>query len=140
MRRMLFLAALLALPLLLISSALSQRVTHHPSRFTSQASRATQQIQFAPYEMTGAGGKKVPAEIGKLKVPENRSKPDSRFIELTVVRIRARSENPGSPVLYLAGGPGGSAINEAGLIAKILERLQENHDIVLMDQRGTGRS
>lgn len=103
---------------------------------------APPQIQFTSYEWADSRGQKVEAEIGKLKVPENRSRRDSKEIELTVVRLKTGSSNPGFPVLYLAGGPGGSAIGEGqfSFMKPLFERLLENHDVILMDQRGTGRS
>lgn len=101
-----------------------------------------QSIEFAPTEVTDLQGKKYPAEIGTLRVRENRSKPTSNLIELTVIRLKSRSEPAGSPVVYLAGGPGGSATGESGLpfLQPLLLALNENHDLILMDQRGTGRS
>jgi pimeloyl-ACP methyl ester carboxylesterase len=99
-------------------------------------------IEFAPFEAVDYEGKKISAEIGRLKVPENRSKPASRTIELAVVRLKSKSASPGHPVVYLAGGPGSSAIGEARLpyMRKLFERLQETRDVILMDQRGTGMS
>jgi pimeloyl-ACP methyl ester carboxylesterase len=100
------------------------------------------QIEFKSVELTDASGQKVQAEMGKLRVPENRRNSSSKLIELTVVRLKSRSEKPGSPIFYLAGGPGGSAIGEARFpfMRALIERLRDTHDIILMDQRGTGRS
>lgn len=99
-------------------------------------------IEFKTVELTDSTGQKIQAEMGKLRVPENRSKPSSKLIELTVVRLKSRAEKPGPPIFYLAGGPGGSAISEGGFpyMRAIAERLRENHDMIFMDQRGTGRS
>lgn len=104
--------------------------------------RAAQQIRFSPYDWTDSRGQKVDAEIGKLRVPENRAKSRSAQIELTVVRLKTGSSNPGPPVLYLAGGPGSSAIGEGQFpfMKPLVDRLLENHDVILMDQRGTGSS
>ncbi len=43
-------------------------------------------------------------------------------------------------VFFLAGGPGQSAIDLAGPVSHLLSRLGQRRDIVLVDQRGTGRS
>lgn len=78
-------------------------------------------------------------ECGYLYVPENRSTPASREIELAVAIIR--SPNPDKapdPLIYLAGGPGGSALYEADIWAD--SAFVEERDIILMDQRGTGYS
>ena len=55
-------------------------------------------------------GQTVDAELGRVSVPENRSDPRSRWIELAFVRFKCIAPTPGPPVVYLAGGPGGSGI------------------------------
>jgi len=44
------------------------------------------------------------------------------------------------PVFFFAGGPGQSAIEIAPQVAAMLARFANRRDIVLIDQRGTGRS
>ena len=56
----------------------------------------------------------IPAEIGSFEVKENRKNKNSRTIKLSFVRFKSTSEKAGSPIVYLAGGPGGSGINAAG--------------------------
>ena len=51
----------------------------------------------------------------------------------------ARNKTP-DPVFFLAGGPGQSAIELAGPVSRMLARFGNRRDIVLVDQRGTGRS
>ena len=107
------------------------------------AQSTPKKIEFTPAEMTDYSGKKVPIERGKLAVPENRNKPGSRVIELAVVRLKSKAEKPGAPIVYLSGGPGGSAIGEAtqlDYLGRLFEQMQQTHDVILMDQRGTGRS
>lgn len=54
------------------------------------------------------------ALTGYLVVYENRKRPDGPTIRLPVAVLRARSaQAEPSPVLYLAGGPGSSALNAA---------------------------
>lgn len=78
-------------------------------------------------------------ECGALFVPENRTDPNSAEIGLAVVIIYSNSPNPlPDPVVYLEGGPGGSAI--AGMDAWIGTPFSTNRDIILIDQRGTGYS
>lgn len=99
-------------------------------------------LAFAPYELVGVDGAKIPAELGWLKVPENRSKPGGNTIELAVVRLKSRNAASAPPVVYLAGGPGGAAIGEAQIpyMAHLIERLRRSRDVILLDQRGTGMS
>ena len=55
-------------------------------------------------------GEKVDAFEGKIQVPENRGNPNSRLIPVHYVRFPATTAEPGPPIIYLAGGPGGSGI------------------------------
>ncbi len=76
-----------------------------------------------------------------LPVPENRADPRSRTIDLKLAVIK--SEAPAADrdlVAYLAGGPGQSAIETYPEIAAALAPLNKHHDILLLDQRGTGGS
>ena len=99
-------------------------------------------LEFVPAEITTGSGRKMTKNLAKLKVPENRTNPASRMIELAVVKLDSKSANPAPPVVYLAGGPGGSSIGEAGLpwMQELFGKLQETRDVILMDQRGTGQS
>ena len=82
----------------------------------------------------------VPARCGALLVPENRDTGLGPRISLRVVVVPALRK-PARPdaFTYLAGGPGGAA-SETAVVASIWQGVRERHDIVLVDQRGTGRS
>ncbi len=43
-------------------------------------------------------------------------------------------------MLFFAGGPGQSAISLAGSVSRLIARVSNRRDLVLIDQRGTGRS
>ena len=76
------------------------------------------------------------ARCGYLVVPEDRSQLGGGTIRLIVAIVPARSARPQpDPVIYLAGGPGGIAINEADLAVAI--GLNRDRNLILMDQRGT---
>ena len=78
---------------------------------------------------------------GYVTVLEDRSKPDGRVIELYVVRIRALSPiRYRDPVIYLAGGPGGSATWQAQRFLDRGRHLWTGRYLVLFDQRGIGGS
>ena len=77
----------------------------------SQDERAL--LRLEPYVFEAGGGTKVDAELGHLKVRENRSRKDSRTIELAFVRFKSTAKEPRPPIIYLAGGPGGSGIAAA---------------------------
>ncbi|MEC4087095.1 alpha/beta hydrolase [Pseudoalteromonas rubra] len=48
--------------------------------------------------------------------------------------------HPSEAILAFAGGPGQSAIEVAAVFARILRYAREDRDIILVDQRGTGKS
>ena len=74
---------------------------------------------------------------GYLTVPENRAHPDGRTIKIGVARVKAQSPHPGAdPLVYLAGGPGGTAIVGAGVMVKQLG-INRDRDVIFVDQRGT---
>lgn len=94
-----------------------------------------------PYTFVSSAGDTVQAERGEIFVPENRSNPDSRSISLAYVRFPSTNPSPGSPIVYLAGGPGGSGIATArGGRFPLFMALREIGDVIAFDQRGTGDS
>src|ERR1043165_3276695 len=98
-------------------------------------------LKIKPYTFENDKKEKVDAEFGTLLVPENRSNPESNLIELAFVRFKSTSKNPGPPIVYLAGGPGGSGIYTAkGSRFPLFMALREVADVIAFDQRGTGFS
>jgi pimeloyl-ACP methyl ester carboxylesterase len=81
------------------------------------------------------------ALCGSLSRPLDPADPRSVRFELhfAVLPALARNKKP-DPVFFLAGGPGQSAIELAGTVGRLLARLGNRRDIVLVDLRGTGRS
>jgi pimeloyl-ACP methyl ester carboxylesterase len=73
---------------------------------------------------------------GYLIVPENRKKVSSRMIKLPFIVLR--SKNPGKrkdPLLYTAGGPGGSSLGWINGMQR--SSVIENRDCIAFEQRGT---
>lgn len=99
------------------------------------------ELSWSPYEAVGSDHQPVDAELGRLRVPENRSKPDGATIELAFVRFKTSNPEPAAPVFYLVGGPGPSGV-EYGLRLATgrLLRLLDSCDVIAVDQRGTGLS
>ncbi len=72
---------------------------------------------------------------GLLTVPENRSDPNGRQIKIGVAEVKAVSPNPPSdPIVYLNGGPGGSAVTFANIYAKA--GFNRDRNVIFVDQRG----
>jgi pimeloyl-ACP methyl ester carboxylesterase len=81
------------------------------------------------------------ALCGTLRRPLDPARPEGMQIDLQVAVLPAiaRQKRP-DPVFFFAGGPGQSAIALAGTVDRLLSRIGERRDIVLIDQRGTGHS
>ena len=81
------------------------------------------------------------AQCGFVKRPLDPAKPGSTQIEVhyLVVPALARNKLP-DPVLFLAGGPGQSAIKLAPRVMGRFARVLNRRDMVFVDQRGTGKS
>ena len=102
---------------------------------------AVEKITIEPYMFESAKGEKVDAELGRLIVPENRKAPNGRQVELAFVRFKQTGSGKGSPIVYLAGGPGGSGIGAAqGSRFSLFMAMREFGDVIAFDQRGTGQS
>ena len=98
-------------------------------------------LKIKPYTFENSKGEKTEAEFGTLFVPEKRSDPNSNVIELAFVRFKSTAQNPGPPIVYLAGGPGGSGIGAAySSRFPLFMALREIGDVIAFDQRGTGYS
>ena len=98
-------------------------------------------IKITPGVFESATGQRVDAEFGELTVAENRQNPNSRLIQLAFVRFKSTAKNPASPIVYLAGGPGGSGLGAArGTRFSLFMAMREVADVIALDQRGVGLS
>jgi pimeloyl-ACP methyl ester carboxylesterase len=81
------------------------------------------------------------AYCGALSVSENRAAGTGRRIPLNIVLLPAiGTDVHPDPLFFLAGGPGQAAAELAPQVREIFRRVLRNRDIVLVDQRGTGKS
>lgn len=82
----------------------------------------------------------VKAECGTLAVAENRNNP-SRMIDLNLAIVRTKStEKKPDPVIMLSGGPGQAAVETYVQLHSAFKKVLKDRDVVLVDQRGTGKS
>lgn len=81
------------------------------------------------------------AKCGELEVFEDRQANEGRKITLhfAVVPALAVSPQP-DPLFLMMGGPGQSALKSGPGVVHAFEEVRRHRDIVLLDQRGTGRS
>jgi pimeloyl-ACP methyl ester carboxylesterase len=105
--------------------------------FMSAHTQATT-IQWTPFTYTSAAGESMPADSGRVTVPERHGK-SGATIQLAVIRIRSTATAPGVPIIYIAGGPGGSGTaGIRGDLFPTVDAFRAVSDVVIYDQRGTG--
>ena len=86
-------------------------------------------------------GRTMPATLIRITVPERRANP-ARTITVAALKIPTRVANPGRPIVFLMGGPGipGAVMAPIPPYFTLFDRLRELGDVILLDQRGLGRS
>lgn len=86
----------------------------------------------------------LPAAYGRcamLEVPEDYADPSGPTLQLFFARIPALTANPApDPLVLINGGPGGSGVDLYLQLRAAFEPIRRERDILLLDQRGTGRS
>lgn len=85
----------------------------------------------------------APITCGFVTVPEDHSKPEARRVRLAIAIVKAVSPSAAPPLVYLAGGPGGSGIGEGvtdGALSEKFRPFAPGRDLIFVDQRGTGAS
>lgn len=122
-------AAWLALPLAFVAAG-------------AAASDGPAALAFAPYAFETERHGTIDAEVAFLEVPRRHRDPDGPRLRLRVVRLPATGgDGRAAPVVYLAGGPGGSGVGTArGPRWPVFDRVRRRADVLLLDQRGTGLS
>ena len=94
--------------------------------------------KLKPCRLPGIGEELL---CGKFTVFENRQTRTGRTIDLNVVVLPAfDQQNKSEPLFDIEGGPGAAASNAAMFYAKEGKEYRRKHDVVLVDQRGTGKS
>lgn len=109
----------------------------------SFSSTATRLFENEKEILFKSGDQSVVSYEGTIEVLENRNDKNSRTIPLSYVRFPATGNKGGSPIVYLAGGPGGSGIataQYANFRFPLFMALREFGDVIALDQRGTGKS
>jgi pimeloyl-ACP methyl ester carboxylesterase len=80
------------------------------------------------------------AKCLQFEVPEDHAKPDDKKVKVHIAIVPSLSPKPEpDPVFFFAGGPG-QAASDIGVLVEALSPLRRNRDVILVDQRGTGKS
>lgn len=109
---------------------------------STAAAELSPTLQLEPCELRGNQGVgRVQAECGTLAVAEDPENPDGRTIDLFVARIPALDPEPAADAFtVINGGPGASSIDLYLDLQGAFAPVRLERDIVIVDQRGTGRS
>ncbi len=101
-------------------------------------SMAAQAAELKPCRLRGVEHE---AQCGVIARPLDPAQPQGVQIDIhfAVLPALARNKKP-DPVFFFAGGPGQSAIEIAATVGAMLGRFTNRRDIVLIDQRGVGKS
>jgi pimeloyl-ACP methyl ester carboxylesterase len=126
---------------LLVSACTADADAPGATATTSPSSDPARELVLDGEPMLPCSSAGFDAVCGHLSVPEDRSDPDGRRIELKVVVVPAQDAIPAEdPVFFLAGGPGGAATQSWANAPSVFPEIHAHRDIVLVDQRGTGDS
>jgi pimeloyl-ACP methyl ester carboxylesterase len=110
---------------------------------TGRTTLADPRFEAAPCPFKAEATVLEQVRCGYVTVPENRSLPDGRRLRLAVAILKSLSSTPRpDPVVYLAGGPGDTAVARAPgfVINGTMDALRADRDVILYDQRGIGFS
>ncbi|MBA3826460.1 MAG: alpha/beta hydrolase, partial [Ktedonobacterales bacterium] len=79
---------------------------------------------------------------GYLTVPENRAHPVRSIRIAVAIFTSVDAHRASDPLIFLQGGPGGAIVADVGaaITAKNRAAIVGDHDLILVDQRGTGLS
>jgi pimeloyl-ACP methyl ester carboxylesterase len=100
-------------------------------------------IAFKPCTLSPPlGAASVEAQCGTLSVLENPAQPNGRRLALNIAWLPAdeSGNHDPDPVFLIAGGPGQSATESFAALIPAFKDVRKNRDLLLVDQRGTGKS
>lgn len=110
-------------------------------RAASQQPNAVVSVEACPRPLPANEIEGVSLICGRVKVPEDRAKAGGKTVSLAFAVLKAASRYPeADPVVYLQGGPGGSAVAQIPLIERIFRPWRDRRDVVMFDQRSAGIS
>lgn len=121
----------------------------HPAKTTPASTpagipeRRLGKLLFTPCSLAAEdSGTTIEAMCTRFDVAENPQQPNGRKIALNIAWLPATDDNRSEPdpVFFLAGGPGQAAVETYPSLDPAFRLLREHRDVILVDQRGTGKS
>lgn len=138
-------SALAVLALFVAACSLGRGSVAAPTPAATNPGAARFQQSACPFPLESGFHDGENVRCGALVVPEDRTNPTGTRISVAAAIFKTPAADPApDPIVFLQGGPGGRLIEDfAPLIMRRtldLARQFGNHDVILIDQRGTGYS
>jgi pimeloyl-ACP methyl ester carboxylesterase len=104
--------------------------------------QAPSPIAWEAFPLRTYDGQSHDVELGRLRVPESRVRPNGSSVSLAFLRLKSPNPSPRAPVVFLMGGPGIPASVMAPIPPywTLFDALRADADVILLDQRGLGLS
>jgi pimeloyl-ACP methyl ester carboxylesterase len=116
----------------------------------SLEAQGTARVETQSFTVRTFDGRDHPAELWRMWVPANRTKPavwrvgqdSTDWVHLSFVRLRSSASVPAAPIVFLMGGPGiaGTTIMRVPVYWQLFDSLKSVADVIVLDQRGLGYS
>lgn len=129
----------LCAPLALLAAAC---LAATPGSHAANGPTATAALAFKPCRLEHRSRLiSIEAQCATLRVPEDAAAPRGRQVDLFVAKVPAISgrKSP-DPLVLIAGGPGMGSSDMYPGVAQAFGRIRRDRDLIIIDQRGTGRS
>jgi pimeloyl-ACP methyl ester carboxylesterase len=124
--------------LLLGAACLAVLISCSSGSFSAAASLSSPRLSLHPCELPGIQGD---VRCGTYEVFEDRSAKSGRTIKLKIVVLKSLVSKPAPDAIFpFHGGPGAPATGLVELAKGVLGPVRQDHDLVFVDQRGTGGS
>jgi pimeloyl-ACP methyl ester carboxylesterase len=109
---------------------------------TAAGQTASAALEFKPCRLEHRSRlASVEAQCATLRVPENADSPQGRQLDVFVAKVPAISGHKSpDPLVLIAGGPGMGSSDMYPGVAQAFSRIRRDRDLIIIDQRGTGRS
>jgi pimeloyl-ACP methyl ester carboxylesterase len=123
---------------LLAGTCLAILIACSSGYFSADASPSSSHLSLPSCKLPGIQGD---VRCGTYEVFEDRAAKSGRTIKLKIVVLKALGSKPAPDAIFpLHGGPGAPATALVEMANEMLKPVRQDHDLVFVDQRGTGGS
>jgi pimeloyl-ACP methyl ester carboxylesterase len=119
------------------ATCLALLISCSSGHFSAAASSSSPRLSLQSCELQGIQGD---VRCGTYEVFEDRAAKSGRTIKLKIVVLKSLGKPAPDAVFPLHGGPGAPATGLVEMANEILKPVRQDHDLVFVDQRGTGGS